>query len=141
MAIARMCFRFVFPLVSFFVAQQPLAEIYKCPQSDGLIKFSDRVCADGKDEAIILLENSPLDNTAERANIAKYQQQQILHSRRKSARQMPQMLLIEDTPTVERNAKITAREHPKKKRKAKAKKRGKPAAAKTKKASAGETTH
>ena len=141
MAIARTCFRFIFSLVTFFVTQQSLAEIYKCLQPDGLVKFSDKVCADGKDEAIVLLENSPLDNTAERENIARYQQQQVPHSRRKSARQSPQMLLIEDTPTVERNAKITAREHPKKKHKGKAKKRSKQTAAKTKQASAGETTH
>ena len=152
MDIARTFFRFAFPLVAFFVTSalfminHALADIYKCPQPDGLVNFSDKVCADGKAEPLVLLENSPLDNTAERENIARYKQQQILDSRRKPARQMPQMVLIEDTPTVERNARIMAQEHPKKKRKGKKKKR-KQAAAKNKQAAAntkkavGEITH
>jgi hypothetical protein len=134
MDIARMFFRFLFPLVTLFFANHASAEIYKCPQLDGTVKFSDRICADGKDEAIVLFENSPLDNTAERENIARYNQQQ--RSQRKSARQKPQMVLIEDTPTVERNARITAQERTKKKRKNKTKKRSKQAAAKNKKAAA-----
>ena len=148
MDIARTCFRFVFPIAALFFANHALAEIYKCPQPDGLVNFSDKICADGKDEAIVLLENSPLDNTAERKNIARYNQQQTLREKRKSARQMPQMLLIEDTDTEERNARITVQEHPKKKRKGKSKKKRKKADAKNKKATAknkqagaGETTH
>jgi len=132
MDIARTCFRFVFPLVTLFFTNQALADIYKCPQPDGLVKFSDRICADGKNEAVVLLENSPLDNTAERENIARYNRQQ--KSQRKSAKQKPQMVLIEDTPTVERNARITTQERTKKKRKNKTKKRSKQAVAKNKKA-------
>ena len=134
MHIARTYFRFLFPFVTLFFANHASAEVYKCPQPDGLVKFSDRIDADGKNEAVVLLENSPLDNTAERENIARYNQQQ--RSQRKSARQKPQMVLIEDTPTVERNARITAQERTKKKRKNKTKKRSKLVVTKHKKATA-----
>jgi hypothetical protein len=108
---------------SFLLAEQALADIYKCPQPDGLITFSDQVCPDGTAEAVAVLENSPLDSTAERENIARYQQQE-LGSQRKSARQMPQVWLIQDADTEERNARIMAQG--KTKKKSKTKKRRKP---------------
>ena len=125
MDITRKCFRFVVPVAALFITSHTLAEIYKCPQPDGLVKFSDRLCADGKDETIALLENSPLDNRAERANIARYNQQR---TQRKSVKKNQQVALIEDAHTSERNAKITSKEHPKKKRNSKTKKRRKQAA-------------
>lgn len=105
---------------SVLLADQALAEIYKCPQPDGLITFSDQVCPDGTAEAVALLENSPLDSTAERENIARYQQQE-LDAQRKPDRQVPQVLLIRDGDTEERNARITTQEKSKNKAKKKAK--------------------
>ncbi len=138
MDIARTCFRFLFPLVTLFFANHALAEIYKCPQPDGLVKFSDRICADGKNEPVVLLENSPLDNTAERENIARYNQRRSQH---KSSRKKLQVVLIEDASTSERNARITAKEHPKKKSKGKTKKRRKQMTTKKQQVAARETTH
>lgn len=129
---ARKFFFCVFYALTFstsvLLADQALAEIYKCPQPDGLITFSDQVCPDGTAEAVALLENSPLDSTAERENIARYQQHE-LDAQRKPGRQVPQVLLIRDADTEERNARITAEGKAKKKsknkKKSKTKKRGK----------------
>jgi hypothetical protein len=140
MDISRKFLRCVFSALlfpsAFLLASSSLAEIYKCQQPDGLITLTDKICVDGNAEPIVLLENSPLDNTAERENIARYQRQQISRSQRKPAKQTPQVLVIDDTYTQERNAKITAQEHSKKKRKGKTKKRRKSSAAKSKQTAA-----
>ena len=136
---ARKLFCCVFYAVTFsLITTQALADIYKCPQSDGLITFSDQICPDGTAEAVPLLENSPLDSTAERENIARYQQQELA-SQRKPARQMPQVLLIRDGDTEERNARITTQEKLKDKAKKKAKKKSK--TKKRRKPKTTETTH
>lgn len=120
MDISRKCARFVFAFFALLVAGQSLAEIYKCQQPDGVVVFSDEICDDGKAETISLLENSPLDSTAERENIARYNRQE-LRAQRKSASQVPQVLLIGDSYTAERNARISPKAKPKKKKKKKSK--------------------
>lgn len=120
MDISRKCVRFVFAIFALLVADQSLADIYKCQQPDGVVKFSDDICAEGKAETIVLLENSPLDSSAERENIAKYNRQE-LRAQRKSASQVPQVLLIGDSYTEERNTRISAKAKPKKKKKKKSK--------------------
>lgn len=135
MDISRKCVRFVFPVFALLVADASLADIYKCQQPDGSVKFSDEICADGKAETIDLFENSPLDSTAERENIASYNQQ-VLRAQRKSGKYVQQVLLISDSYTEERNARISgkvkSKMKKKKKKKSKAKKRSKqPAAVET----------
>ena len=130
MDISRKCVRFVFVVFTLLVANQSLADIYKCQQPDGSVKFSDAICDEGKAETIVLLENSPLDSSAERENIARYNQQE-LRAQRKLTSRVPQVLLIGDSYTEERNARVSAKVKPKKKKKkkSKAKKRRKQPAA------------
>lgn len=139
MDISRKCVRFFFFVVAFLAAGQARADIYKCQQPDGSVKFSDVICTEGKAEPIVLLENSPLDSSAERENIARYYSAAKYDQQRKSVRQMPQVVLIEDSYTEERNARVSATVKPKKKKKLKAKKRRKQSAAA--KTAAVETTH
>jgi hypothetical protein len=108
----------VFPLL-FSHASPAWADIYKCTQADGSPQFSDTVCAQGEAEPITLVENSALDSTAERDNIARYQKE-VLREQKKSHQRKPSVLLISDTYAEERNARITAAERkPSKKKKKK----------------------
>lgn len=129
MDISRKCAHFVLPVWALLMADQSLADIYKCQQPDGSVKFSDVVCADGKAETIVLLENSPLDSTAERKNIARYNGQELQAAQRKSASQIPQVLLITDSYTEERNARVAGKAKSQKKKKPKSKKRRQKSAA------------
>lgn len=100
-----------------------LSDIYKCQRPDGSVQFTNGTCSQGSAEPVILVENSALDSTAERNNIAEYQQQQS--RRQKKAKLQPRVLLIRDTATEERNARITAQERSADKRRKKSgKKRG-----------------
>ncbi|HSC75078.1 MAG TPA: hypothetical protein VLB90_02440 [Pseudomonadales bacterium] len=120
----RIFFAFVATLL-FFHASFVVADIYKCTQADGSLQFSDALCEHGTAEPVVLIENSALDSTAERENIARYQQQ-ALREQKKSHQHKPSALLITDTYAEERNARITAAEHKvsnkkKKKKRSKAK--------------------
>jgi len=80
------------------------AEIYKCQQPDGSIRFTDAVCKEGPTETLTLIINSPLDSSAERANIAAYQAKKYERQLKVSE---PQIIFIGDTSTEERNARIS----------------------------------
>lgn len=89
--------------VTLLFCHQLSAEIHRCRHPDGSIRFTDAVCKEGPTETVTLIMNSPLDSTAERANIVAYQAKK---SEKTPTIIGPQVILIGDTPTEERNARI-----------------------------------
>jgi hypothetical protein len=118
MDIPKQFFCRLFYALIFFCANHAVASIYKCTQADGSLQFSDVSCKRGVAEPIVLFENSALDSSAERANIARYNQRKTLPQRKSS------VLIIHDSNTEERNARITAAEKKSSKKK-KSKKKSK----------------
>jgi hypothetical protein len=116
---------FVFILALLFSHAGLSAEsIYKCTRADGSLQFSDTLCKQGVAEPMVVYENSALDSTAERANIARYQKQ-LAREQKKSHQRKPSVLLISDTYAEERNARITAAEKKASKKKKKRSKKKK----------------
>jgi hypothetical protein len=92
-----------------FSANQALGDIYKCHRADGSVQFSDVVCEGGLAESIALRENSPLDNAIERENIAVYNRR-VSRDTRASVTQGPRVILLDDSRTKSRNARVTVQE-------------------------------
>lgn len=115
----RLFFVLVFPL-TLSRASLAVADIYKCTQADGSPQFSDVACKHGVAEPVVLIENSALDSTAERENIARYERQVSLEKKTTRPRKQ-QVLLISDTYAEERNARITSAEKKSSKKKKKKK--------------------
>ena len=128
----RLCIFSVFcvaPCLACFFSNPAMAEIYKCPNADGTIAFSDSVCSDGTTKAVTLQSNNLMDSSVERQNIVNYHQQKQVSKRNNSA---PQVFLIVDSQAEERNARIgdqtatqTHQKNHKAKKRSKPKKKGK----------------
>lgn len=109
------------------------AEVYRCPQADGSTLFSDVSCAGGTGETVAVVENSPLDSRAARENMQAYNSPAARRAREAREKAGPQVVLLRDRVTEERNARVTeAQQKAKKKKKKKkgrkgGKKAGKPA--------------
>ncbi len=108
MDVSRQFLRRSFSLALCLLPAPVLSDIYKCQRADGSVQFTSGSCLQGIAQPVALFENSALDSTAERENIAEYQRQQS--RQQKKERYQPQVLLIRDTATEERNARITAQE-------------------------------
>jgi hypothetical protein len=99
----------LFSLMIFFLAvQNASAEVYRCTQSDGLPLFSDAPCANGAGSLVSLRENSPLDSSVERDNIARYHKQKASEKRSGRA-QRPRIILLHDSYAEARNTRLTAK--------------------------------
>ena len=109
-----------------WIALPVAAELYQCQLADGSALYSDTACLNGHSEPLSLHENTALDSSAERNNIAQYNSPEA-RRRRAAKKPMPQVLLIRDSATAERNARITKETRkPKKKAGKKARKKAKP---------------
>lgn len=89
-----------------WMAVPAAADLYQCRLADGSVVFSDAVCAEGYAEPLVLLENTALDSTAERNNIERYNSPEARRQRERQ-KPAPQALLIRDSATAERNARIS----------------------------------
>lgn len=92
-------------MVVLLSAEPAQAEIFRCQQPDGSALFSDTACAGKAAQKVEIQENSPLDSSAERRNIAQYQRQQAAKASRKP--RGPQVVYVEDSYTEARNARLT----------------------------------
>ncbi|HQQ63970.1 MAG TPA: hypothetical protein PLF22_10400 [Pseudomonadales bacterium] len=99
----------IFFLVFIVFPHQSAADIYKCLRADGSVGFSDIVCANGSSETVGLHENSALDSTAERQNIEAYKRQ-VAGGRALGNMHGPQIVLLGDSRTAQRNARVTEQE-------------------------------
>lgn len=109
MLFSRKFFSGIFYFIFFLFSYQLQASVFKCKRADGSVQFTDVVCANGLAEQIELHENSPLDSQSERENIEAYHHKQ---SQRKniSDNRSPQLVLIGDSRTDKRNARVTDQE-------------------------------
>ena len=104
-----------------FTVTAQAGEISRCLSADGPPQFTNQPCPEGVPaEPLVVIENSPLDSRAARANMARYDKQ-LLHDKRTG----PQVVLIRDTYTEERNERISEKKTRKQTKKKKGKKKQK----------------
>lgn len=77
------------------------AEVFRCQQPDGSWLFTDVACAQGESVPVRVQENTALDSRAWRAQVAA----QRVQNQRPPSRGMG-WVLIEDSVTRERNARV-----------------------------------
>lgn len=99
------------------------AEIYRCDRPDGSVQFTDLACLEGTAQRVEVRENSALDSQRARDNMQAYAKQQNRHSRKEKA--SPQLILIQDSITAERNDRIASESKKAKKNRKKVRKKHK----------------
>lgn len=117
-----MCLR-QYSLPFFFLVCTAAAQasgISRCVQADAPPQFTNQPCPEGViAEPLDLVENTPLDSSAVRARLAQGK------ARAKAGSTGPQVVLIEDSYTAERNARVSDKPAKKKKKQKRKKKTAK----------------
>jgi hypothetical protein len=117
-----MCLR-QYSLPLFFLVCTAAAQasgISRCVQADAPPQFTNQPCPEGvMAEPLELVENTPLDSSAVRARLAQGK------ARAKPGSTGPQVVLIEDSYTAERNARVSDKPAKKKKKQKRKKKTAK----------------